>query len=135
MRTWIRCVIVLMICAGCSKPATSETAAPAQPPAKLSGAAVKEADLGKITLSAEAEGRLGIRVEDAKVGAGTAVRRYAGEVIEPAGSRIVVSSSVAGTLHAVSGAPPAVGAVVKKDQPVFDITPFIPLPRDLRVRA
>jgi len=134
MRTAAALVLIFIVCAGCSSTATSQNTAPS-PPARLSGPAVKESELVTITLTGDAENRLGIRLEQSKAGSGAGSRRFAGEIVEPAGARIAVASSVAGTVHAVPGTVPVVGAIVKRDQPIFAVTPFIPFPRDLRVTA
>src|SRR5262245_44171909 len=67
----------------CSKSAFVSVKAEAQsvkaePPAKLEGRAVKEADLSTIVLTMEAENRIGIRLEEAKVRAGSEARRFSG---------------------------------------------------------
>jgi hypothetical protein len=107
-------------------------------PAKLAGTAVKEAELTTVTLTTDAETRLGIRLDEATGGSGSAVRRIAGEIIAPLGSNVVVSSSVAGTLQA-EGATPSIGSTVRQDQVLFTITPFLPVTplsqRDLHASA
>ena len=104
MKSTAALLSVFLIGSGCSDTAKSQTPSKAEPPAKLSGTAVKEADLPTITLTTDAENRLGIRVEEAKTGSGAAANRYTGEVVEPTGSRLAVSTSVAGTLQPVAGA-------------------------------
>lgn len=114
---------------------SAKSAAPkAESPAKLNGTAVKEADLTSITLTEQAENRLGIRIEEAKGGSGSTLKQFTGEVVAPLSSTVTVSSPVAGTLHA-TGSIPSVGSFVKKDQLLFSLTPFLPLPRDLKASA
>jgi cobalt-zinc-cadmium efflux system membrane fusion protein len=134
MKTAAAVVLSFMVCAGCSSIATSQNSPPT-PPARVSGTAVKESDLGRIILTAEAENRLGIRVEESKVVRGTSTSHFAGAIVEPPGSRITLASSVAGTVQGVPETVPVVGAMVKKDQPVFAMNPLVPLPRDLRITA
>ena len=128
--------LAVAMCAGCSGQEASRSEAPkAQAPAKLSGDAVKEAQLATITLTEDAEKRLGISLGEVRMGSGAEVRRFTGEVTKPVGSNVVVSSSVAGTLQAAPGGLPATGSTVQRDQQLFVLNPFLPLPRDLAVTA
>jgi RND family efflux transporter MFP subunit len=104
-------------------------------PAKLNGPVIKEADLGTISLTAEAENRLGIRLEEARFGAGAEARRFSGEVTPQLGRTFVVSSSVAGTVQAASDSIPAVGSFVRKGQAIFRLTPLVASARDMEVTA
>jgi RND family efflux transporter MFP subunit len=124
----------LLTFSSCQGSTAKTSEAKPEPPAKLSGTAVKESDLTSIHLTEEAEKRLGIRVEEAKEGKGSAKREFAGEVTAPLGSTVVVSSPVAGTLQS-TGPLPSVGSPVRKDQTLFSLTPFLPLPRDLKASA
>jgi membrane fusion protein, heavy metal efflux system len=117
----------LAACTNSPKPEATKTEAPAT----LTGAAVKESELTTITLTAEAEDRLGIRVEEARGGSIAQSRRFAGEITRPVGSNIVVSSPMAGTLQSISSDAPSIGSFVKRGQPLFSIKPFIPLTRDM----
>jgi hypothetical protein len=110
---------VIASLSGCTDNAPSPSSQPAksEPPAKLDGHAVKEAELSTITLTTDAENRLGIRVEEAQMGGGAEPRRFSGEVTVPPGNSFVVSSPVAGILQAAAGAIPPVGSAVRKDQP------------------
>jgi membrane fusion protein, heavy metal efflux system len=133
-RHWLGVTSVALAMASCSGEAPKSAAPKAEAPAKLSGTTVKEAELTSITLTEDAERRLGIRIEAARAGQGSAVRQFAGEVTAPVGSSVLVSSPVAGTLQA-RGAIPTVGSMIKKDQPLFTLKPFLPLPRDLKASA
>jgi membrane fusion protein, heavy metal efflux system len=119
---------------GCGQEAPSQAAKP-EPPAKLDGHVVKEAELTTITLTPDAERRLGIQVKAAQMGAGEQPRRFAGEVTAPLGNSFVVSSSVAGTVQAAAGVVPPVGSFVGKDQPIFRLTPLVAGSRDIEVTA
>ncbi|MDX1980841.1 MAG: HlyD family efflux transporter periplasmic adaptor subunit [Bryobacteraceae bacterium] len=52
----------------------------------------------------------------------------------PPGNSLIVSAPVSGSVL-TSFQPPAPGAAVHRDQVLFEITPLLPLPRDLRVTA
>jgi membrane fusion protein, heavy metal efflux system len=123
---------------GCKSEETKAEAPKSEAPAKLAGTVVKEAELTTVTLTADAETRLGIRLEEATGGSGSAVRRIAGEIITPIGSNVVVSSSVAGTLQA-EGTTPSIGSSVRQNQILFTITPLLPVTplsqRDLHASA
>lgn len=116
----------------CTGSAPSPQPARSEPPAKLDGHAVKEAELSTITLTQEAENRLGIRAEEAQMGGGAEPRRFSAEVTAPLGNSFVVSSPVAGTVQSAGGIPP-VGSVIRKDQPIFRLTPLVAGSRDLEV--
>lgn len=103
-------------------------------PAKVAGPLLKEGELSSVTLTPEAESRLEVRVVPVASGSGNEVRRFTADVVLPPGRSLVVSAPISGTLL-TSFQPPAPGAVVKRDQVLFEITPLPPLPRDLRVTA
>jgi membrane fusion protein, heavy metal efflux system len=119
---------------GCAEEVPSQPAK-SEAPAKLEGRAVKEADLNTIILTPEAEERLGIRIEAAIAASAPETRRLSGEVTAPPGKSFVVASSVAGTLQTAAGAIPPVGSFVKKDQPIFRLTPLVATSRDVEVSA
>jgi membrane fusion protein, heavy metal efflux system len=127
-------VAVLEILIGCSNAEKSAASKP-EAPAKLSGTAVKEAELTTVTLTPEAQARLGLRIEPATGGKGGENRRFTGEVVRPAGSSIVVSSPMAGTLQSTTSGVPAIGSKVGRDQMMFTVTPFLPVSRDVIVSA
>jgi hypothetical protein len=123
-------VMTFSSCARVAESAPEKTEAPA----KVSGPVVKESELASVRLSPEAETRLGIEITPVITGAGNEVRRFVSDVTLPPGRSVTVTAPAAGTLKA-SPAPPPPGALLKKDQPLFEITPLLPLPRDLRVTA
>jgi len=126
--------IVSLITSSCSTQQASEVQKPA-PPAKVDNA-VKEGDLATVTLSAEAETRLGIRTAPVEFTSVTQTRTFGGEVVLPPDSTIIVSSPMAGTLLAgASGGAPAAGAMVKKGQAVFRLLPLLSPERDARALA
>jgi len=126
--------IVSLITSSCSTQQAAEVQKPA-PPAKVDNA-VKEGDLATVTLSPEAEARLGIRTAPVEFTSVTQTRTFGGEVVLPPDSTIIVSSPMAGTLLAgASGGVPAAGAMVRKGQAVFRLLPLLPPERDARALA
>lgn len=116
---------------GCSKPKAAETQT-APPAAKVENA-VKESELATVKLSTKAEERLGIVTAPVAVERVAQTRNFAGEIVLPPDRTVSVAAPVSGTLSA-SGAPPAVGMLVRKGQPLFRLTPLLPPERDLRVQ-
>jgi len=102
------------------------------PPAKVENP-VKEGDLATVTLSTEAEARLGIRTAPVEFTAVTQSRTFGGEVVLPPDSTIIVSAPMAGTI--LGGSAPAAGEMVKKGQVVFRLLPLLPPERDARALA
>ncbi|MGH7492049.1 MAG: efflux RND transporter periplasmic adaptor subunit [bacterium] len=110
---------------------TSETqpSSSATPPAKVANG-VKESELATVTLSPEAEQRLGIAT--ATVEHRQVARRLhlGGEVVATPGHRILVTAPVAGVMIAPTGPLPQAGMRVRKGQTIFRILP-LPSERDL----
>lgn len=109
-----------------SSPTASASSAKAAPPAKA--APVKEADLGTVTLTPEAEKRLGV-AEGLAVAERKPVPRtstYGGEVMIPSGRLIVVASPFNGSLRAPEGTGlPRPGMPVKEGQTIFALVPIL----------
>ena len=119
---------------GCTTQQAAEAQKPA-PPAKVENA-IKEGDLATVTLSPEAEARLGIRTSPVEFTGVTQTRTLGGEVVLPPDSTIIVSTPMAGTiLVGAAGGAPAAGAMVKKGQAVFRLLPLLPPERDARSLA
>jgi cobalt-zinc-cadmium efflux system membrane fusion protein len=107
--------------AGNAAPAGKAAAAPA----KLEGTP-KEADLATITLTPEAETRLGLATGPVEKKAVPKVAIYAGEVTVPPGRLIAVTSPFVGLVKAPAGATlPVPGASVKEGQPVCALVPVL----------
>ena len=107
---------------------------PKTAPAKVENGGIKEADLAKITLTPEAESRLGIETVALAMKPAAQTRAYAGELVMPPGQAITVAAPVAGTL-APAGTAPAAGMRVIPGQAVFRLLPMLPVQRDLRLIA
>jgi membrane fusion protein, heavy metal efflux system len=111
---------------GCGPGAASgKTAAKGEPPVKVTGAP-KEAELNIITLSAEAETRLGVVTAEVVKKAVPKTATYAGEVMIATGKLIAVSSPLVGTLKPPPGGMlPIAGASVKEGQAVCTLVPIL----------
>lgn len=123
-------ILLTAIASACSTPHAESQKS--EPPAKVENA-VKEGELATVKLTAEAESRLGIRTAPVELTEVSRSRTYAGEVVLPPDSTIIVSAPVAGTLHAASsGSTPVAGTMIKKGQQVFRLSPLLAPERDLR---
>lgn len=119
-------LVVLSGCGGTSAQSGKQQAAA---PAKVRS----EGDLTTITLTPEAEQRLGIQTVEVAYQASEQTRTVAGEVIIPPGQALTVAAPLAGTLAvAEEGLPPA-GARVGNGRPLFRLAPLLPVERNLRV--
>ncbi len=99
----------LLLGIGCRQEAVTSGKAKTLP-AKVTNGGVKEADLATITLSEDAERRLGVETVAAQAAGGGRTGTWAGEVVIPPGQAVVVSAPVAGTVYfARQGSPPAPG--------------------------
>jgi len=121
----------VLFAAGCSPSSQAETKASA--PAQVSGA-VKETDLATVTLTPEAETRLGIEVAAVETRSMQTYRTLSGEVTLPPGQSQSVIVPVAGTLTA-AGEFPQAGAPVQRGQLLFRLTPLERESRGLDLRA
>ena len=127
--------VAIMVTQGCGGDGASAVMSKAEAPAKVETKPVGEAALTRITLTPEAEQRLGIVTVET---ANKAARRFytvAGEVALPPGQALVVSSPVSGSVTMADGGLPAAGSRVSEGQILFRITPLLPIQRDLRVNA
>lgn len=134
-RRHLRVVALVLSTVGAAGCAAPHAAQKPPPPAKVEHA-VKEGDLATVTLTTEAEARLGIStalIEQTNV---SQARTFGGEVVLPPDSTIIVSAPLAGTILAgASGGAPVAGSIVKKGQAVFRLLPFLAPERDMRAQA
>jgi RND family efflux transporter MFP subunit len=131
----IALLIALMLSASACSTQHAAEMQKSSAPAKVENP-VKEGELATLTLTTEAEARLGIRTSPIAYTDVSRSRTYAGEVTLPPDSTIMVSAPVAGTLNLVSSSStPTVGMVVKKGQPIFRLSPFLSPERDARTLA
>lgn len=110
------CWGALLLLAACGP-----AAAPAAP-AKPAAIVAKDGDLLTVTLTPEAEQRLGIRIVETELRKTASIRFLSGEAGVPPGRDVTVSAALAGTL---GGAPPGAGTRVTKDQTIFLLTPLL----------
>ena len=106
-----------------AKADTVKTDKPA-PPAKVA-TVVREEDLNTVTLTEEAEKRLGLTVGVVEQKAVRRVRVYGGEATIPFGRTILVAAPLGGTLRAPVGGMPKAGQSVKSGQPVLELLPIL----------
>lgn len=101
----------------------------AKPPPPSAPAAVnkpfKEDQAAAITLTPEAEARLGVKTGHVERKPVKRVRLYGGEVIVQPGRAVIVSAPLAGTLKPVPGVTPVSGQPVKKGQVAFQLLPLL----------
>ena len=93
------------------------------PPAKVEKV-VKEGELATVTLSEDAEKKLGLQVGAVTLKSSRRVRVYGGDVTVPVGKTVLASAPLGGILRAPDGGLPKVGVLVKKGQPVFQLLPL-----------
>lgn len=89
------------------------------------GKIVKEEELNTVTLTEEAEKRIGLAVAPVEKKAVRRVRVYGGEVAVPAGRSILVAAPLGGTLKAPVGGVMKAGQSVKTGKVVFHLTPLL----------
>ena len=118
----------VLAAAGCSP----STPAKSPAPAKVTNPQ-KEADLTTITLTPEAERRLGIETTVLAAAPIRAERALGGEMLVPPGRSVPVTAPVAGRVDAAEGVRLSAGLAVREQQAVLRLTPLSAPPRDLRV--
>lgn len=106
-----------------SKPSATNAEKPA-PPAAVAKV-VKEDELNTVTLTEDAERRMGLTVGAIESKAVRRVRVYGGEVTIPAGRAIAVAAPLGGMLKAPRGGVPVAGQPVKAGQTVFHLLPLL----------
>jgi RND family efflux transporter MFP subunit len=132
MRPFFHGVLVALMVAGCSAGSSAPPGAAHEPPATIQNPRT-EADLSRITLTAEAVKRLGIETVAVTSDTAAATRTLGGEVVVPEGRSLIVTSPVAGTLTGEAG--PRPGARVRRGDRLMTISPLVPAERDQRIEA
>lgn len=97
-----------------------------KPPAPANVAkVVKEDELNTITLSEDAEKRIGLSVASIEKKSVRRVRVYGGEVTIPVGRTILVAAPLTGMIKALTSGEVKAGQQVKAGQVVFQLTPLL----------
>jgi len=123
----------LLLLSGCG-PRASAKAKPTAP-AKVE-MVPNESNLATITLTKEAEDRLGISAVASVLRRVQQHRTFGGEVIIPSGRSIMIAAPVAGVVSAASGSRlPAPGSKVKAGEIVLALTPILSPERDVPTPA
>ena len=124
----VLCLAALLTVIACGKgPGSSDKP---QPPAKIENA-VKETELATVTLSSQAEERLGIEVAKAEIRQMPGSLVLGGEIVSLPGKEVRISSPAAGTVLAPgSGSTLLPGGPVKKGQTVLQLL-LLPPDKDL----
>ncbi|NNE01470.1 MAG: efflux RND transporter periplasmic adaptor subunit [Pirellulaceae bacterium] len=122
-------LLVLLATAGCNKESATK-------PKKIEPAHVDhhvdETSLNTITLTSQAEARLGIQLADVQQRSVVRHRKLSGNVIVPPGKTIIVTAPIAGTLQAPKSSDvPTPGESVKQSQIIFRFQPLLSAERDV----
>jgi hypothetical protein len=129
------CTVILFVALPGCGPGEKAAKPALQKPAKVEVKPAGEAALTTITLTPEAEQRLGIKTEEAVYRDVRSYYSVAGEVIVPPGQVFVINAPVAGSATLSEKGIPAVGSRMAAGQILFRIKPLLPVERDLRVNA
>jgi RND family efflux transporter MFP subunit len=133
----IRIVMVSILAAahglltGCGATTPKETKSAPAPAAKVENR-IKEADLTRVTLSPDAERRLGIEIAAAVERTGTDRLTTAGEIVAIPGRTLVVAAPSPGRV-VLERKDLAAGQSIRKGQAVFRLTPMLAPQRDLKI--
>ena len=126
-------IAAVIVSNGCS-PQASTKAKPTSP-AKVE-MVPHESDLATITLTKEAESRLGISTVASELRRVQQHRTFGGEVIIPSGRSIMIAAPMAGVVSASGGSKlPTPGSKVKAGDVVLALTPILSPERDVPTPA
>jgi membrane fusion protein, heavy metal efflux system len=120
--------LVLLAVAAAVVTGCKEAPPPAPPPAAKVENPVKEAELTKVTLSADAERRLGLVTAPVESRALPETRVLGGIVVTPPGRSFPLTAPVAGTVLAPPGGMPRPGVRVTRGQVLLRLVPLPPDP-------
>lgn len=120
---------IFALTCGCSPPATTKVKPTA--PAKVE-MVPHESELATITLTPEAESRLGISTVATELRRVQQHRTFGGEVMIPSGKSIMITAPVAGLVKASAGAPiPRPGSRMRAGDSVLSFVPILSPERDV----
>lgn len=121
---------LVLLVVGCGR--SGKTSGATEAPAK-SIPRPNETALATVTLTADAEKRIGLEFGTIEKQSGAAMISAPGEVIVPTGGAVTLTAPFSAT---VSGsALPKPGALVKKGQTLLNLAPFAPPDRDVQAQA
>jgi len=127
MSSYLKCFVliaVLTTVCGCTKKPPSKEKS--QPPAMVQNA-VKETDLTTVTLTPEAEARLGIETATVEVRPIEKHRTYGGDVVPVSGRSITVTAPLPGTLlMPENGTVPVAGKQIATSEPIYSLLLTLP---------
>jgi hypothetical protein len=123
-----------LVCAvsliACKKPSGEKPA----PPATITGKR-PEGEIARVTLTQQAEERLGVVVATAERRPSPRSRTVGGDVVPSSGRAFVVVAPIAGRLSAAGGGELRAGQTLRRGDPVLRLTPVASVDRDLRATA
>lgn len=128
MTTGNRFLAAALLLVGCTRAPPAEK----RPPAAMVDKKVVEGDLAKVTLTPEAETRLGLTVVPVEARSVVRRRLAGGEVVLPSGGALALAAPVAAT---VSSTKATAGKRVRKGDALVRLVPLAPVDRDLRAQA
>jgi cobalt-zinc-cadmium efflux system membrane fusion protein len=120
--------------AACGGGSTASGTTSTTPPAATVVGAKPEIDIATITLTADAEKRLGIETMTVTSSSPTRTRTVGAEAVVPPGLSVVLSAPVAGTLVQPTGRTALTGPIAA-GAPIFGIVPVQATDRDLRATS
>lgn len=124
---WLTLVALCLACERATPPAPT-------PPPALTRAHPEEQALASVTLTPEAEQRLGVALAPVEQRSVPGARQLPGEVIAPPGRTVTITAPVPGLVLAVDGLPQA-GATVERGQAIVRLIPLAAVDRDLRAQS
>ena len=125
---------VLTCLSGC-RPSRDSSTPKSEPPAVVAKPG-EESALNTITLTPQAEQRLGIVLAEVGLADVRQVRQVGGEVVVPVGQTVIVAAPIDGTLAAAPGHPvPLPGSHLEPGQTVFELAPLLTPERDVLTLA
>jgi RND family efflux transporter MFP subunit len=123
----------LLAFGACQDRPTPQAPAAAAKPASVKSP-VKEAELTTVTLTPEAEKRLGVVTVAVERRSVQQTRTVGAEIAPASGALVAIVAPVAGALQP-AGTVPVAGSLVSKGQPLFRLVPLQPSERDAGVDA
>jgi RND family efflux transporter MFP subunit len=124
-------ILLLALLLACSSGPAAKSDPPKPAPAPVRNR-VSEGELATVTLTPEAEQRLGIATAAVENQKAERRRTWGGEIVAVPGAEITVTAPAAGRLL-VQSALPAAGTRVRQGQALFQLRPLLAAERDLRV--